>query len=456
MRTSLFLKIFLGFWLVTVAILGSWMLLNQYFDDQPFAQPPPMAQEGPPMAQEGPPRRFMLRFIYGLQNAPRERLPLLLDTASHEHQVSIWLLDSNARDIRALDVPPDVADLASELGRGMRQASSRGKHAQLVGYYIYREDGPLRLVVALPPPRHRVLGALGANPALRTLLAILVSGLVCYGLSLLVTRRLRELGRASHRLAEGDLAARLDVSPRGGDETDQLARDFNAMAEQLQGRIQAQKRLLSDVSHELRSPLARLRVALALAQDAPERQQQYLERMEQETERLEELIGQLLSSQPQRLTLDTHIDLISLLAQLCADASFEGSADGKSVRLETSLEEALAASHGDLLQKCFDNLLRNAVRYTDAGSTVTVTLTRAGENWQIAVEDRGPGVPEEELSRIFDEFYRVDSARSREQGGHGLGLAIARRAVIQHGGEMRAENTGTGLRLLVSLPASQD
>lgn len=449
MRVSLFLKIFIGFWLVSVAVLTSWMLANQYFDDLPFAQ-----QDRP--AKDGPPRRVMLRLIYSLQNAPRENLPLILDTASQEHQIKMWLLRRDGSDIRDQPVSGKVGALAGELGPGQRQAFSRGKRAALFAHLIYREDGPLRLVVALPPPRHRVLGALGANPALRLLLAVLVSGLICYGMSLLLTRRLRKVGRAARRLAGGDLGTRLQVGQRGGDETDQLARDFNAMAEQLQGRIQAQKRLLSDVSHELRSPLARLRVALALAMDTPDQQQDYLCRMERETERLEELIGQLLASQTQNLVLDTHIDLVSLLQQLCADASFEGSTEDKSAYLDTGLEEALVDSHGDLLQKGFDNILRNAVRHTAPGSRVRVSLARSGEGWRVAVEDRGPGVPEAELSRIFDEFYRLDRARSREGGGHGLGLSIARRAILQHGGELRAENTGEGLRLVAVLPASGD
>ncbi len=449
MRASLFIKIFLGFWLVTIAVLGSWMLANRYLDalpirDQQEMQPPP----------EGPPRRIVLRLIYSLQNAPLETLPLIIQTASQEHGIGIWLLDKSGRDLMQRPVPDDVREIADELRGPRRQVFDAGSDRHLVAHTIIREDGKLRMVLALPPPRHRLLSVLGANPWLRLLLAVLVSGLVCYALSRLVTTRLREVGRASRRLAGGDLQARIRVRQRGGDETDALARDFNAMAEQLEGRIQAQKRLLSDVSHELRSPLARLRVALALALDAPEKRPDYLARMESDTERLEELIGQLLSTQQQNVTLDSHIDLVALLQRLCEDASFEGSAEGKRVTLETALQEALVASHADLLQKSFDNMIRNALRHTAAQSEVSVRLQLLGDCYVASIEDRGPGVPEAELSAIFDEFYRVDTARTREVGGYGLGLSIARRAIEQHGGSLRAENTGSGLRLVVRLPVS--
>ena len=224
------------------------------------------------------------------------------------------------------------------------------------------------------------------------------------------------------------------------------------MADQLEGRIKAQTRLLSDVSHELRSPLARLRVALALAAESAANREGHLARMEKETERLEELISQLLSTREQDLSMDKHIDLVALLQELCADASFEGDQRGVVVKLASSLEQAVVASSGDLLLKSFDNMIRNALRHTSADSVVEVRLCQEGESYRIEIEDHGPGVDEAELARIFDEFYRVDAARAREDGGHGLGLAIAQRAIAQHGGHVEARNTGSGLLLTTTLP----
>jgi len=312
----------------------------------------------------------------------------------------------------------------------------------------------MRAVFLFPPPRHGLLGALGSNLWLRIALAVVVSGLICFLLSRLMTTRLNALQQASRRLANGELDTRLQVRDQGGDETDELARDFNTMAQQLQERIQAQKRLLGDVSHELRSPLARLRIALALAQDDSANSKDYLQRIEHEAERLEELIGQLLATQTQSVHLDSHIDLVSLLQQLCADANFEGEQQGKQVVFDPSVEQAIVASSGDLLHKSFENILRNAVIHTPEDSRVQVTLQQSGDQFRVRIQDQGAGVPAADLERIFGEFYRVDTARSRAAGGYGLGLAIAQRAVRGHGGRIEAENTGSGLAMTVLLPVT--
>jgi two-component system sensor histidine kinase CpxA len=299
-----------------------------------------------------------------------------------------------------------------------------------------------------------VLQLLGSHLWLRIGLAVLISGIVCYLLSRLLTDRIEKLQAASRQLATGKLDTRLQVRERGGDETDELARDFNSMARQLQERIEAQRRLLGDVSHELRSPLARLRIALALAQENPAQTPGYLRRMEQETDRLEELIGQLLSSQAEAFEADTHIDLVALLRQLCADANFEGATCDKRVALQHDVPRAMVLSSGDLLRKSFENILRNALSHTASRSEVAVVLEQLKDRWRVRVADSGGGVPEPELEKIFEAFYRTDTARSRETGGFGLGLAIARRAILQHGGEISAANTGTGLEVTVILPRS--
>jgi len=446
---NLFIKMFIGFWLVTTAILASWMLTNQYFESSPGSEP---ALARPP----GPPRGFMLRMMYDLQNLENDQLKAFAQGAAAEHGMDIYLVGRDGRDLLGREVPPPVAQVARELDGPRRRAFLSTPGGYLSAHEIYRrEQGPLRAVFVFRPARHTVVGLLGAHPGLRIGLAVLVGGLVCYALSRVLTNRLRALQLASRRLAEGDLDTRLQVRERGGDETDELARDFNSMAQQLQQRVQAQKRLLADVSHELRSPLARLRIALALAQQDTANGERHLGRIEQEAERLGELIGQLLASQAGgELPLDTHIDLVPLLRQLCADARFEGAAEGKGVAFHPQPEAAVVAGSGDLLRKSFDNILRNAVLHSPRDSDVTATLEQHGGDYRVCIEDCGGGVPEAELVNIFDEFYRLDTARTRDTGGHGLGLAIARRAVERHGGTIRAENTGTGLRVIVTLPAS--
>lgn len=445
-RGRLFIKIFVGFWLVTTAVLASWMLTAEYFDARPD-----VTRTEP--RHPGPPPRFVLRVIYSLQHLDDAALHSLLQRTEAEHGVEIFLLDGDGADLYDRPVPPDVLQVADELKGGRRRAFERVHRKPLLAHSVYREEqGLLRAVFRFPSPRHGLIGILGKNLWLRIGLAVLISGVVCYLLSLLMTNRLKAVQAASRRLANGDLDTRLNVRQLGGDETDELARDFNSMAEQLQDRMQSQRRLLADVSHELRSPLARLRIALALAQEDREKSDEYLLRIEHESERLEDLIGQLLSTQENELSLDAHIDLVELLQQLVEDANFEGKSRGKRVLFQHALQHAIVATSGDLLHKSFENILRNAVRHTADNSQVSVTLDRTGDDYLVSVTDQGPGVPAAELQDIFTEFYRVDTARARETGGYGLGLAIAKRAIERHRGHIEARDTGSGLAVTVRLP----
>lgn len=448
LRLPLFGKIFIGFWLATIAVLASWQISSHYLESMPARG----ASERGPL---GPPQRFVLQMIYQLQNLEQAELDPLVTRVSAEHEVDIYLLDDNANDLLGRPVPARVRQVAEEVQGRRRRAFLRYRGEHLLAHEIYRPDrGSLRAVFVFRPSRHQFLALLGSNLWLRAALAVLVSGAVCYLLSLLMTRRVKALQIASRRLATGDLDTRLRVRNRGGDETDELARDFNSMAAQLQQRMLAQKRLLADVSHELRSPLARQRVAVALAQENPGNAVKYLQRIEQEAQRLEELIGQLLASQVDDVQLDTHIDMVPLLRQLCSDANFEGAARDKRCLLSCSISEAVVASSGDLLHKSFENILRNALHHTRTDTDVRVQLERSGDDFRICVTDCGGGVAEGELDDIFEAFYRTDTARSRDTGGYGLGLSIARRAILQHGGTITARNTADGLAVTITLPSA--
>lgn len=445
MRSNLFIKIFLGFWLVIIAIIVSWSIAAKYFQDNPASQP----RSNP----SGPPREFMLRLMYDMQHLPLPQLEKRLAKASSRSRVQIYLLDGQHRDIFDKTPPVAAVRVARQLNRDQRRKTLRTPEGHIRAHLLYREDkGQLKAVIVIPPLRPNLVNALGADPRLRFGLAVLVSGLLSFALSRLVTRRLQTLRRASHRFAQGELDTRLAVRTWGRDETDDLAADFNAMAQDIQQRIDAQRRLLSDVSHELRSPLARLRIALALAQEDSQQAPAHLARIEQETEQLETLISELLSSHAACRTLDDHIDLVALLTELCADATFEGQHENKRVSFSSEVDQAVIATSGDLLKRSFENLLRNALQHTPADSIVTVQLNRVEQHYVIHVEDQGPGVPEAELDSIFKEFYRVDSARSRKTGGYGLGLAIASRAIHQHGGAVSARNTRSSLAVTVELP----
>lgn len=445
-RGRLFVRIFLGFWLVTITVLGSWLIAAQYFEALPQANPSGNPSEPPP--------RSMQRLIYQLQNRSDEELPALLDAAKKKHGLDIYLIKNDGEDLYGRKLVLGASEVGKKIQGGKRRAYLETSDGNLFAHSIYRnEQGPLKAVVVFKSEDRGLLSALGENLWLRLTLAVLVSGLVCFALSRAMTNRFKQVQLASRKLADGDLGTRIAVRDQGGDETDELARDFNSMAAQIEKQIQSQKRLLSDVSHELRSPLARLRIALALAERDAENRDQHLGRIDTEAERLEELIAQLLHSQTTNNTLDVHIDLATLLKELCADASFEGTSAGKRVEFSTDLKEVLVATHGDLLKKTFENILRNALKYTPDNSTVTARLIRSHDEYVVRIEDQGPGVAESELEKLFDEFYREDTARPRETGGYGLGLSIAKRAIASHKGKISAKNTANGLEITVRIPA---
>jgi two-component system sensor histidine kinase CpxA len=286
---------------------------------------------------------------------------------------------------------------------------------------------------------------------------VLTAGLVCYLLALYLTSPVKKLQSTVKSFAEGNLDAR--VSPElgnRGDELAELGREFDRMAERIAGLISSQKRLLADISHELRSPLARLTVALELARkNSTPKADQALDRIEQETERVNQLVGQLLKltrleSGAEEVPPEA-VALEELVQQVIDDADFEAKALNKSVKA-VRLEQCRVAGSVELLRSAVENVVRNAVRYTPQGSAVEVGLQWRLDTAVLTVRDHGPGVPQSELSHIFEPFYRVSEARERTSGGVGLGLSIAERTARLHGGTIRAENLPDGLLVTLELP----
>ncbi|MBE0618263.1 MAG: two-component sensor histidine kinase, partial [Proteobacteria bacterium] len=241
------------------------------------------------------------------------------------------------------------------------------------------------------------------------------------------------------------------------DEVAVLGHEFDRMAERIETLVEAQKRLLRDISHELRSPLARLNVALGLArQKAAAAAESSLDRIEREAERLNELIGQLLTltsleGGAEGIARET-LDLTGLVCTVTADADFEARGRGRSVQMGACAAVAIQAAP-ELIRRALENVIRNAVSFTAAGTPVEVSLEQEGAVARVTVRDHGPGVPETALEAIFRPFYRVADARDRQSGGTGIGLAITDRAVRLHGGSVRAENApGGGLAVILTLP----
>jgi two-component system sensor histidine kinase CpxA len=281
---------------------------------------------------------------------------------------------------------------------------------------------------------------------------LVIGGIFCYWLARYLTTPVLKLRATTNELAEGNLGARVSTKlTKRRDEVGQLGQDFNSMAERLESMVKAQQRLLGDISHELRSPLARLGVALGLARQrsGPEANGA-LDRIERESDNLNEMISQLLTLTRLESGTDgrkrTDVDLAALVKEVAEDADFEARSINRAVQVVSS-DHCKIKGIEELLRSAVENVVRNAVRYTPEGTAVEVALERQNGHAVISVRDRGKGVPEESLEKIFRPFYRTEDARDRQSGGGtGLGLAITERAVRMHGGSVEAVNAvGGGL-----------
>ena len=274
--------------------------------------------------------------------------------------------------------------------------------------------------------------------------------LVCYALARYLASPIQKIRMATQKLAEGELSTRVgDKVGNRRDELAVLAKDFDVMAERIETLVTSQQRLSRDVSHELRSPLARMNVALEIAKQKSNGDTgPVLERIETESNRLNEMISRLLTlSRLETGAQDferEEIDLRSLVEHVVSDADFEANAVGKSVKI-THADKCQIIGSGELVGSAVENVLRNAVRYTRDGSSVEVSLESKDGSAVVSVRDQGGGVPEDELKNLFRPFYRVGEARDRGSGGTGLGLAIAEQAVKAHKGQIHAENYNGGL-----------
>jgi two-component system, OmpR family, sensor kinase len=226
----------------------------------------------------------------------------------------------------------------------------------------------------------------------------------------------------------------------------------------LRANRSATTQLLRDISHELRSPLARMRVALGLARQPPADLTRQLDRLEREIERLDSMISQVLKLArlhgTDALLERERFELDDVIEEVVRDANFEGAVKNCRVSLQGAANNAVLASR-ELLRSAIENVLRNAVRYSPNDSTVEMQIARAGNGLEIVIRDHGPGVPAADLERIFEPFYRVAESRDRDSGGEGIGLAITSQVMKAHGGSAGAVNANSGgLEVRLSLPGT--
>lgn len=453
---SLLVRIFLSFWLIIGITIGAAALTGYYYAEQRRAA-----------IENFDPGDTLVDASAALSSGGRAGLESWLADANRTRGISIYVFDSEGREILGRKPPRRVARVlrhheSHSIRHGQTHADPLNlrrarPHSQLVS-----ADG--EVYTLLFSPLRRPAGIRDGLPAGSSLflLALLVSGVVSYLLARAITHPVRKLRHATVSLAEGQMDSRVSSSVGNRrDEIGMLARDFDAMAEKLQRAAAQQTELSRNVSHELRSPLARLRVATELAKrkagELPE-----FERMDEEAERLDRLIGQILrytrlesGAQLER----SRVDLSELVQEVVDNVNFEcRSGEYAGVRVESELDAVAFTGYADALTSAIENVVRNAVRHSPAGGRVLVRLAADPQAATVEVLDEGEGVGDDELPRLFEPFFRTRSAAlDSSKRGTGLGLAIAERAIRLNGGTVMAANSAEGgLRVLVTLPLRQE
>lgn len=376
-----------------------------------------------------------------------EKLSAYLERLNRTLRARHILIDSSNRDLVSGE---DCSDLLTRsTGWPLLPVGRRPPMVMVVP----SEDGQFRLVIHAPPP------PVGPWDFLWNFFWIpILMALLAYLLAYHIASPLSKLTRAVERFGRGELSARVGLGNSRRDEIGDLARAFDVMADRIQTLMTAERRLLQDVSHELRSPLARLGFGVELARTSADREAA-LARVKKDLGRLNDLVDELLQltrSEGDPTARDlVEVDLSALLRDLVDDCSLE--AEARQCRLELRLnigDVLIIPGEPELLRRACENVIRNAIRHTEQGTAVEVAVNRRADLAVIEVRDRGPGIPEPDLERIFQPFFRVEGDRDRASGGVGLGLAIARRAVSLHGGRISARNADPGLFVHLEIPAS--
>jgi two-component system OmpR family sensor kinase len=429
----LFWKLFFGL-SVTLVLIGAGIGGAVYLHDQRLQN------------EEGISRDRRAEFVVGVvANAVRYSgvagaRALLEEWPGKNRSPRVLIVDAEGRDALGRAVPQGAlkkALAALQHGR-LKQSVKRVIAPSGDAYVLFlpaanADAGPPRM----PPP------------GIQIVIALFASLLFSAGFATYLSRPIRHLRKVSNRLAEGDLNAR--VSPLIGsrnDELSDLGKDFDFMATHLQTLLNSQRQLLHDVSHELRSPVARMRLAVGIAQQQPEKAAMALERIERETERLDELLGQILTLA--RLESDLgndvkeQVSIDELLEEIIQDVSFEAQASGRTIDYRADSKAEIEGQR-ELLRRAFENVIRNAIKYTADASAVEIRLSSELHKPTVQIRDHGPGIPDDELNKVFQPFYRLPPEKDKTKAsGYGLGLAIARRALARHAASVELSNAPGG------------
>ncbi|HKD85401.1 MAG TPA: ATP-binding protein [Terriglobales bacterium] len=446
MNRRLVWKIFLPFWVAQALLLGALYLRVHYriSSEHPWWIQPER-REMPVLASLAA-ERYEQQGSAGLSD--------LLNSLSLPHRSQFWLVDAGGQELTGRAVPDNI--LRGAAAAEKKEGLYHSYEANVLASRVTTGRGQYLLIAELTPPplRERIPGDLLWTLKLGTVFSFIICLLIAHYL----TKPIERMRDATHELARGNLDIRAGENlGNRHDEIADLVRDFDTMAGELRNQIQSERNLLSGVSHELRSPIARIRLALALARGAGDQERaEMLDRIEQDTVQLDSMLERILEvarlESGQQKPKFEQLALNELMDDVLDDAKFEAAAIGAEVKYLGASEVKVNGDAG-LLRSAIENVVRNAIFYSGPSGKIDVQLEKANGAAVITVCDNGPGVPDKALPLLFKPFYRVDDSRGTNTGGMGLGLAIVRNAVAVHGGSVSAKNVSPhGLEVELRLP----
>jgi len=449
--TRLFWKIFLPFWVLQTCLLLLlfYRIHASFGPERPWWLQP--ERRAMPVLAHAAVKRYTIRGAAELKEQ--------LQDMALERRSQYWLFDEQLRELSGI---PVSAGARAAIEAALRnEGIARARHSTFLAErvldagHVYVFAGEFNV-----PP---VMRSFSASVIVAVLIGSLFTSMLCALLAESITRPILRLRDAAHAISRGNLDARagLEDSNRQ-DEIAELVRDFDAMARDIRDLVESNRRMLTGVSHDLRSPIARIRVALSLASTASESErEELLARIEDELLRLNSMIEQILTvarleSGQFRLATEP-LPLKQVVGEAVEDARFEASQSDVEIVYDDRWPEVVIVGEHNMLRSAVENVLRNAIFYSGANGVVEVSVTAGKGSARITVRDNGPGVPESALPNLFRPFYRVDDARGSSTGGTGLGLSIVSAAVKMHQGAVSARNLQPhGLEVVIELPVSTE
>ncbi|GAA0858767.1 ATP-binding protein [Aliiglaciecola litoralis] len=451
---SLFGKIFLWFWGAAILLVfaGAWIakLTNDSYSVRPLEAKAEQRLDS-----------IAKRIELVAQRRPDADLSLLLGRAGQRNKQALMLINPRTQEF-IYGFPRGLGPLKDpfiELIAQQQAFRIRTAGGMFDGPKALEIDGQLFYLFAGKPFSQGALKRfLRTNPMLLASSVLVISGMLCALLTWSLVKPIRALQKSTRQVSTGNLSQRVEFADTRGDELGALGRDFNAMTQQLEVLLSSQKRLVADISHELRSPLARLQLAIGIAQShpqpLPESIQKQLARIEKEAQQIDFMIEQVLKLS--RLEANASIEakqrvaLSELLSETIDDALFEAQNLGVEMEVAT-IPDINVDCFPNVLVSAVHNVLSNAIKYCE--TKVEVSFTLDADTLTLLVCDDGQGVPEQDLHSMFAPFYRLSVSRSRDSGGVGLGLAIVKQAMKLHRGKVFATNRKTsGLAVSLVIP----